>query len=496
MIKRFLSLVLSIMLILSACGEKPKPSEPTGATKNNEVIPDQPIDNWLEPTVPLCDRSDLELIEETVISDLCSEGYTGSFMYGSREWVIYMMERCDPFRELMFRETLQESLRHYVPWMIACYQEGWPRNVYGLTSLCAYLIPEVKEYFDYIVYSHSNNVTYTVSEEVQNAYNAYLDALTDPTSDHAMDQMHFEDDSAAKSFAESYVPAEVTMVLSWDVANEDDSTPLIYVMSAFALTKQAPEGEFLTHFMAKMDDEYRIMTDITQVPTDLRRIVSIPNYLPFDWTGFTDYELMEQTFLSNVLGSLLHSSVSYYGDELVQYVTEKCAAFRALMERDTALDSLRRDAVRLVEQYSEEMPFHADYFGRLAVALLPELEGAGEHFTTPTRMNWVAMEVYQNFTRAAMGGKVALRYMHFEDAAAEAAFAENFSAYDEVNAAWFPLSDRLYAAEVTITTKANPEGEKTTHFVGCIDDQWLVMISVDQIPAELKDGVDLSRYES
>ena len=78
MMRRFLALVLTIMLILSACGEKTKPTEPTGATKNNEVIPDQPIDNGIEPTVPLRERSDLELIEETVISDLCAEGYTGS----------------------------------------------------------------------------------------------------------------------------------------------------------------------------------------------------------------------------------------------------------------------------------------------------------------------------------------------------------------------------------------------------------------------------------
>lgn len=492
MMKRFLALILALMLVLSACGDKSKPTEPTDGTGYEDPGPDQPIEDPIMPTVPLSEHSDLALITKTLISAVCAEAYSGSFIYGSQEWVIYMMEQCEPFKELMFRETALESLSHYVPSLIAFYQETYPKNVYGLTSLCAYLIPEYKLFFDCVGYSYSGAVVYEVCEEVQAAYMAYLDSLKSPTSQQAMELMHFEDDVAAQAFAEAYLPATAAIVLNWDVANEDDSNPLIYVMTAFVCTEQAPEGEFLTQFVAKMDGQYRIMTDITQVPADLRKAVRIPDYLPFDWYGFTDHELMEQTILGDAIGSLIYSSVSYEGDALVEYMSENCSAFRALLERDTGLDSLREGAVALVEAHRDE--WGAPFFARLALALFPELEGAGEEFVTSQEIDWVISEAYHNFLRAAMGGQAPLRYMHFEDADAEAEFAENFSTYTEASATWTCLSEYLYVFEMFICTEQDPVGVNATYFLGRIDDCWLVMVSVDQIPEALKADLDLSKY--
>lgn len=217
---------------------------------------------------------------------------------------------------------------------------------------------------------------------------------------------------------------------------------------------------------------------------------------------YSDYELMEQTLQDDVVTWRWAISIPLTNQEWVQYMKENCIPFRRLMERDTALESLRKDAVSLVEKYREEKPLNAVCFAELATILVPELEGSTEWFVLPedptlVEINWIVPETYNTYIRAAMSGAVPLRYMHFENEAAEAAFSESFSTYTDAitEGFWKPLSETLYAANVLVCTEQNPEGQEVTHFVGCIDDQWLVMLSVDQIPAELKDDLDLSEYE-
>lgn len=213
-----------------------------------------------------------------------------------------------------------------------------------------------------------------------------------------------------------------------------------------------------------------------------------------DLSGYTDLELMEQTLLSQVCASLPTSSYWYTDDEWVAHVKKNCPEFRELMSRGTAVDAFRANAAGLIEQYRQEKPLHIVGFECLTTALLPELEGTLN--PDPVEPNWLASEAYSNFLRIAIGGSVPLRYMHFEDEAAEKAYSDGFVPYiDASEFCWRQFSDTLYAVTARVFMDKDSLGLEVTHFVGCIGDRWLVMLSADQIPAELKHGLDLSECE-
>ena len=212
-----------------------------------------------------------------------------------------------------------------------------------------------------------------------------------------------------------------------------------------------------------------------------------------DLSGYTDLELMEQTLLSQVCASLPTSSYWYTDDEWVAHVKKNCPEFRELMSRGTAVDAFRANAAGLIEQYRQEKPLHIVGFECLTTALLPELEGTLN--PDPVEPNWLASEAYSNFLRASSRQVAPLRYMHFEDEAAEKRFADSFDSYAHAEpVGWNRLSDQLYAVMIRFGAVTDSSTRVMTHFVGCIDDRWLVMIHANQIPPELKEGLDFTDY--
>lgn len=493
--KRILPLILALLFILCGCSEDPKPTEPT-KVQTEDSVPDRPTAAPTQPTeapTPLSEHSDFELIEATVKSDVCSHRTVPSYevrKFTDQEWVLYMMENCDAFRELMFRDTALESLEHYAPVLFARYCESHPHNASGLFDLVVYLIPEIEDFIIHVG-------RFRVNEAVQSSYASFLSAMMNEDSSAVMKHMHFEDDASAEAFQSEYCPLTEATVLIWDCVNYDERSIYLYAVTTFVRTEQKPEGYNVTHFVARFDHQYLVMPDLDQIPVSLKEDADLSEYI--DLSRCSDYELMELTIKEFAVGSRYIFSYRYTNQEWVQYIMEQCKPFEELMSRDTSVDSLKKDAVALVEKYREKKPQNASGFAELVTILIPEMEGAADGFVlpaNPVEMNWVVPEAYNTFLRAAMSGAVPLRYMHFEDEAAEAAFSESFSAYTDATVIlWRLMRDTLFGVDVCICTEENPEGQEVTHFIGCIDDQWLVMLNVDQIPAELKEGLDLSKYE-
>lgn len=61
---------------------------------------------------------------------------------------------------------------------------------------------------------------------------------------------------------------------------------------------------------------------------------------------------------------------------------------------------------------------------------------------------------------------------------------------------WEKLSSELWVVESNIQTSDDWDSGTYYHFVGLIDGQYYIMVSTVHIPSELKDNLDVSRYDA
>ena len=92
----------------------------------------------------------------------------------------------------------------------------------------------------------------------------------------------------------------------------------------------------------------------TVSPTNPSNMSSSDTFDPAEWSGYSDYELMEMTMESDQNEFRQLCAVWMTAEEWREYMLENCEPFRALMLRDTALNSLEEHTVALVEQYKDE----------------------------------------------------------------------------------------------------------------------------------------------
>lgn len=148
-IRRILSALLTLTLLaLCDCGEESVPMAPTdpGITQSMEFQPTDP-----PATVPTEQRtdwsgySDYELMEMTLKSDANAYKSLSSYVFG-REWLLYMMEYCEPFKELMFRETALQSLEEHALELLTQYKdEVAGMRAMNFAELVVMLLPEMQE---------------------------------------------------------------------------------------------------------------------------------------------------------------------------------------------------------------------------------------------------------------------------------------------------------------------------------------------------------------
>lgn len=87
------------------------------------------------------------------------------------------------------------------------------------------------------------------------------------------------------------------------------------------------------------------------------------------------------------------------------------------------------------------------------------------------------------------------QYCHFEDADRKEATANapNLDEYEII--AWEKLSDKLWEVEVKLTDEIFRSGAYGVNYVAKIDGRYYVITGITQIPAELKEGVEIEPYE-
>lgn len=87
-------------------------------------------------------------------------------------------------------------------------------------------------------------------------------------------------------------------------------------------------------------------------------------------------------------------------------------------------------------------------------------------------------------------------YCHYEDAdRRELAVRQNYQIINYEILGYEKLSEQLWIITNFAADEANPDGEVLEHFVGLIDGEYYVMISLRQVPPILQEGLDLSEYE-
>ena len=146
--KRFLALILAFMLVLSGCGEEPVPTGSTepSTTQSMEVQPTPPASEPTECQTDWSQYSDYELMEMTLKSDANAYKHNSPIYMLSRQWLIYMMEHCEPFKELMFRETALQSMKEHTLELLTQYRdEKAGMLAKSFAELVVTLLPEMQE---------------------------------------------------------------------------------------------------------------------------------------------------------------------------------------------------------------------------------------------------------------------------------------------------------------------------------------------------------------
>ena len=88
-------------------------------------------------------------------------------------------------------------------------------------------------------------------------------------------------------------------------------------------------------------------------------------------------------------------------------------------------------------------------------------------------------------------------FLHFEIEEYQQLMEHYFSNIRNVQLeSWERINDDLWVANTYVETDTEPEGNLTHYFVGKVDGEMRIMIGVFQVPDELADGEDLSRFIS
>ena len=88
-------------------------------------------------------------------------------------------------------------------------------------------------------------------------------------------------------------------------------------------------------------------------------------------------------------------------------------------------------------------------------------------------------------------------FLHFEIEEYQQLMEHYFSNIRNVQLeSWERINDDLWVANTYVETDTEPEGNLPPYFVGHVDGEMRLMIGVFQVPDELVDGEDLSRFIS
>lgn len=149
--RRMLIALLTLsVLALCGCAEEPVPTGSTepSTTQSMEVQPTPPASEPTEGQTDWSQYSDYELMEMTLKSDANAYRSFSPIYMLDREWLLYMMEYCEPFKELMFRETALESMEMYTADLLVRYKdEKSGMLALSFAELIGMLLPELEEEF-------------------------------------------------------------------------------------------------------------------------------------------------------------------------------------------------------------------------------------------------------------------------------------------------------------------------------------------------------------
>lgn len=103
-------LLLSLALTLFACGKEEENTAPTtepseSIAPSGSIDPSQPADSGL---AALTNR---ELIGKMIESGKLETPLVSAVAHTDEYWMLWLVQNCDPFRELLSRETGLESLK-------------------------------------------------------------------------------------------------------------------------------------------------------------------------------------------------------------------------------------------------------------------------------------------------------------------------------------------------------------------------------------------------
>ena len=105
---------------------------------------------------------------------------------------------------------------------------------------------------------------------------------------------------------------------------------------------------------------------------------------------------------------------------------------------------------------------------------------------------------YTEYVEAVKKDRVSatIQYVHFEDKRMEAAFTQssNNTLYLTDILSMEQLSDNLWVLEIYYESVAVPSGNTAYHFVGKIDGERKVMRNWENVPAELAQDIDFTKY--
>jgi len=94
-----------------------------------------------------------------------------------------------------------------------------------------------------------------------------------------------------------------------------------------------------------------------------------------EWAEFSDYELMEMTMASSQNEFRQFSAVWMTAEEWKDYMLENCEPLKALMLRDTAMESLEEHTQTVIDQYQGDLAsMRSENFALLAMTLHPQME--------------------------------------------------------------------------------------------------------------------------
>ena len=93
------------------------------------------------------------------------------------------------------------------------------------------------------------------------------------------------------------------------------------------------------------------------------------------WKEYSDLELMQLTMESEQIDFRQFSAVYMTAEEWQDYMLDNCEPFRALMHRETALESIKEHTLAVADQYKDEFGgLPSENFVLLVMTVHPEMK--------------------------------------------------------------------------------------------------------------------------